>query len=136
MFRKITGAIYRTASRDLEDLVEKGLLTLVGKTGRGAHYVLARKQDKQDIVPLFETGQKQDKGDTTFQGLKNGSKGSREEFCAEDRGDTKGTSNPTERCQNRQNYERGHKRAKGIKTEQAQKQMRHDPKKWNIGYGG
>jgi len=43
--RELTGAIYRTASRDLEDLVEKGVLNKVGRTGRGAHYVLAPKQD-------------------------------------------------------------------------------------------
>lgn len=43
--RQLTGAIYRTASRDLDDLVRKGVLALVGKTGRGAHYVLARKRD-------------------------------------------------------------------------------------------
>jgi len=43
--RKLTGAIYRTASRDLEDLVRKGVLSKVGKTGRSAHYVLARKPD-------------------------------------------------------------------------------------------
>ena len=48
--RKLTGAIYRTASRDLDDLVKKGLFRKVGKTGRGAYYVLAKK-----------TGQKQDK---------------------------------------------------------------------------
>jgi len=38
-------AIIRTASRDLEDLVSKGVLSKVGVTGRSAHYVLARKQD-------------------------------------------------------------------------------------------
>ena len=31
--------------RDLGDLVSKGVFEKVGKTGRGAHYVLARKPD-------------------------------------------------------------------------------------------
>jgi len=50
--RQLTGAIYRTASRDLDDLAKKGLFRKVGKTGRGAYYVVAKK-----------TGQKQDKQD-------------------------------------------------------------------------
>ena len=37
----MTNAIYRTASRDLDDLVKKGLFRKVGKTGRGAYCVLA-----------------------------------------------------------------------------------------------
>lgn len=44
-YRELTGAIARTATRDLEDLVAKGLLVKVGTTGRSAHYVLAPKQD-------------------------------------------------------------------------------------------
>ena len=43
--RELTGVIIRTASRDLEDLVSKGVLSKVGITGRSAYYVLARKQD-------------------------------------------------------------------------------------------
>ena len=37
------GVTIRTASRDLEDLVRKGVLTKVGATGRSTFYVLARK---------------------------------------------------------------------------------------------
>ncbi|MDP3938665.1 MAG: ATP-binding protein [Deltaproteobacteria bacterium] len=44
-YRELTGAIIRTASRDFEDLVSKGILGKVGTTGRSAHYVLALKQD-------------------------------------------------------------------------------------------
>jgi len=44
-YRELTGAIIRTATRDLEDLVAKGVLLKVGTTGRSTHYVLARKQD-------------------------------------------------------------------------------------------
>jgi len=44
-YRDLTETIYRTASRDLEDLVSKGVLRKVGVTGRNVHYVLSRKQD-------------------------------------------------------------------------------------------
>jgi len=46
-YRELTGAIIRTATRDLEDLVAKGVFIKVGITGRSTHYVLARKQDKK-----------------------------------------------------------------------------------------
>jgi len=44
-YRDLTGTIIRTASRDLEELVSKGVLHKKGVTGRSAHYVLAGKQD-------------------------------------------------------------------------------------------
>ncbi|RJP38485.1 MAG: DUF4062 domain-containing protein [Desulfobacteraceae bacterium] len=44
-YRELTETIYRTASRDLEDLVSKGVLCKIGVTGRNVHYVLSRKQD-------------------------------------------------------------------------------------------
>ena len=44
-YRGITGTISRTAFRDLEDLVDKGILRMVGTTGRSASYVFAAKQD-------------------------------------------------------------------------------------------
>ncbi|MFW5727360.1 MAG: ATP-binding protein [Spirochaetia bacterium] len=44
-YQRITGAIKKTATRDLEDLVSKKLLTKVGTTGRGVHYVLPYKGD-------------------------------------------------------------------------------------------
>src|SRR5208337_679569 len=43
---EMTGAIPRTATRDLDDLVGKGLFKKVGSVGRGAHYVLGRKPEK------------------------------------------------------------------------------------------
>jgi ATP-dependent DNA helicase RecG len=43
--RKLTGVVIRTASRDLEDLVRKGVLVKMGKTGRSTHYILAGKPD-------------------------------------------------------------------------------------------
>ncbi|MBU2228108.1 MAG: DUF4062 domain-containing protein [Proteobacteria bacterium] len=44
-YQQITGAIARTASRDLEGLVKKGIVRMVGTTGRNAYYVFERKQD-------------------------------------------------------------------------------------------
>jgi len=44
-YRDLTETIYRTASRDLEDLVSKRAFRKVGVTGRNVHYVLSRKQD-------------------------------------------------------------------------------------------
>ena len=43
--RELTGVITRTTSRDLEDLVHKGVLLKVGATGRGTFYILSRKLD-------------------------------------------------------------------------------------------
>ena len=59
-YRKLTDASIKTAGRDLEDLVQKGLLTLKGR-GRGAHYLLAKiprtEHDENDKTPQH----KQDK---------------------------------------------------------------------------
>lgn len=44
-YQQITGAGKKTASRDLADMVAKGILERVGTTGRGAYYVLVRKGD-------------------------------------------------------------------------------------------
>ncbi len=38
--RELTGSVMRTASRDLDDLVKKGVLRKVGETGRSTHYIL------------------------------------------------------------------------------------------------
>ena len=44
-YQKLTKAIKKTATRDLDDLVQKGVFRKVGRTGRGTYYVLARKGD-------------------------------------------------------------------------------------------
>mgnify|MGYP000898612012 CR=1 FL=1 len=44
-YQEITGAITKTATRDLADMVAEGVVARIGKTGRGAYYVLARKGD-------------------------------------------------------------------------------------------
>lgn len=44
-YRELTGVIIRTASRDLDDLVRKGVFKKVGTTGRSTNYVLADKLD-------------------------------------------------------------------------------------------
>ncbi len=65
-YQAITGAIPRTAARDLRDLEQKGVVRKVGTTGRGAYYVAAGKPDRnRTSTPTRpETGQKQDKQDT------------------------------------------------------------------------
>ncbi len=42
-YQQLTGAIKKTASRDLDDLVQKGIFAKSGTTGRGTYYVLIRK---------------------------------------------------------------------------------------------
>ena len=46
-YRELTRTIVRTASRDLDDLVAKGVLLKVGITGRSTSYVFAYKQDRK-----------------------------------------------------------------------------------------
>ena len=43
-YQKLNGAIKKTASRDLDDLVKQGLFIKIGKTGRGVNYVLSKKR--------------------------------------------------------------------------------------------
>lgn len=45
VYRSIVGVIRKTAARDLEELVSKGVFRQVGATGRGAHYVISEKRD-------------------------------------------------------------------------------------------
>jgi ATP-dependent DNA helicase RecG len=47
IYQTITRATRKTAARDLENLVQRGLLALRGSR-RGAHYVLARKWDRKE----------------------------------------------------------------------------------------
>lgn len=44
-YQALTGATKKTASRDLDDLVRKGVLARVGTTGRGTAYTLQRQRD-------------------------------------------------------------------------------------------
>lgn len=50
-YRGITGVTERTASRDLEDLVNKGVLERTARTGRGAGYRVATKPDINPTNP-------------------------------------------------------------------------------------
>jgi ATP-dependent DNA helicase RecG len=43
-YQGVAGTTKKTASRDLDDLVAKGIIEKVGTTGRGTHYTLARKR--------------------------------------------------------------------------------------------
>ncbi len=44
-YQRLTHATKKTASRDLNDLVRRGVFAKVGMTGRGTYYCLARKGD-------------------------------------------------------------------------------------------
>jgi ATP-dependent DNA helicase RecG len=42
-YQKAFGGSKPTASRDLEDMLRKGILETIGTTGKGTYYVLNRK---------------------------------------------------------------------------------------------
>ncbi|HKZ78892.1 MAG TPA: ATP-binding protein [Pyrinomonadaceae bacterium] len=44
-YQQLTGAIKKTTTRDLNDLVEKSIVQRVGIRGPGVHYVLTRRRD-------------------------------------------------------------------------------------------
>jgi predicted HTH transcriptional regulator len=52
-YQELTGVTDRTVLREFNDLVAKGVLEKIGKTGRGTHYILKRKTrhkpDKRDM---------------------------------------------------------------------------------------
>ena len=50
-YRGITGVTERTAGRDLDDLVSKGLLERTARTGRGAAYRVVAKPDRNRTNP-------------------------------------------------------------------------------------
>jgi ATP-dependent DNA helicase RecG len=50
-YREITGVTDRTASRDLDDLVGKGVLERTARTGRGAGYRVVAKPDTNRTNP-------------------------------------------------------------------------------------
>ena len=56
-YQKLTKAIKKTASRDLEDLRRKGIVLKIGKTGRGTYYVLAPQGDKKETKETSPTPQ-------------------------------------------------------------------------------
>jgi len=78
--QKLTGAIKKTASRDLDDLTQKGIFTKVGVTGRGTYYRLARKGDIKGTKGTFkvpiDVADKGDKKGTLDKEHGKGSKGS------------------------------------------------------------
>jgi predicted HTH transcriptional regulator len=63
-YQKLAGANPRTATRDLDDLTGKGLLHKVGKAGRGIHYVLHGKPDKNRTNRPSPAGEKSDRNQT------------------------------------------------------------------------
>ena len=57
-YQRIAGVTKKTASRDLDDMVSKGLFERLGATGRGTHYVLARKGDIKGTKETFRPNPK------------------------------------------------------------------------------
>ncbi len=47
-YQRLTETTRKTASRDLDDLVRKGILARVGTTGRGTAYTLPRQRDSKE----------------------------------------------------------------------------------------
>ena len=49
-YQKVASSIKKTATRDLNNLKEKGLISQVGSRGPGVHYVIAKKRDKMGTM--------------------------------------------------------------------------------------
>jgi ATP-dependent DNA helicase RecG len=49
-YQQVANAIKKTATRDLNDLKQKGVLEQMGSRGPGVHYVLAKKRDKMGTM--------------------------------------------------------------------------------------
>ena len=51
-YQKAFGVSKPTASRDLEDMLRKGILEKIGTTGKGTYYVLNRKRAHKGLKGL------------------------------------------------------------------------------------
>jgi ATP-dependent DNA helicase RecG len=49
-YQQVANAIKKTATRDLNDLKQKGVLEQMGIRGPGVHYVFAKKRDKMGTM--------------------------------------------------------------------------------------
>ncbi len=49
-YQQVANSIKKTATRDLNDLKEKGIIRQVGSRGPGVHYVIAKKRDKKGTL--------------------------------------------------------------------------------------
>jgi len=49
-YQQVANSIKKTATRDLNDLKEKGIISQVGNRGPGVHYVIAKKRDKMGTL--------------------------------------------------------------------------------------
>jgi ATP-dependent DNA helicase RecG len=52
-YQKVANSIKKTATRDLSDLKEKGIIEQIGNRGPGVHYVIAKKRDKKGTMGTF-----------------------------------------------------------------------------------
>ena len=49
-YQQVANSIKKTATRDLSDLKEKGIIEQIGNRGPGVHYVIAKKRDKKGTM--------------------------------------------------------------------------------------
>lgn len=49
-YQKIANSIKKTATRDLNDLKQKGIITQIGSRGPGVHYIISKKRDKMGTM--------------------------------------------------------------------------------------
>lgn len=73
-YRKLTGAIAKTATRDLDDFVAKGVLEISAKRGRGTAYNLVTKRDINRINKTSPAGSEAGKASEMVQSAHKGTK--------------------------------------------------------------
>jgi hypothetical protein len=49
-YQQVANSIKKTATRDLNDLKKKGIISQVGSRGPGVHYVITKKRDKMGTM--------------------------------------------------------------------------------------
>ena len=49
-YQKVANSIKKTATRDLNDLKQKGIITQIGSRGPGVHYIISNKRDKMGTI--------------------------------------------------------------------------------------
>lgn len=49
-YQRVANSIKKTATRDLNDLKEKGIVEKVGTRGPGVHYIISKKRDKMGTI--------------------------------------------------------------------------------------
>lgn len=53
-YQQVANSIKKTATRDLNDLKKKGIISQVGSRGPGVHYVITKKRDKMGTMGTYK----------------------------------------------------------------------------------